>query len=157
MAPQAFDLERDVRPWLGDELAYAAVSPTDSLVLAAVADRRRAEALVARIGDLPPPPRYRGVRVLVAGPTALAFVGDFLAVGTEAAVRAASTATAGVGERLADLAAYGSARRRPAGRALARRVRVGRRRATVLAPRDGLLGASARCSTGRGSSPPARR
>ena len=48
IAPQGFAFERDVRPWLGDELAYAAVSPADSVVLAAVADRPRAEALVAR-------------------------------------------------------------------------------------------------------------
>ena len=55
VAPQALDVARDVRPWLGDELAYAAVSPADSVVLAAVADRPRAEALVARVGNLSPP------------------------------------------------------------------------------------------------------
>ena len=39
VAPQSLDVARDVRPWLGGELAYAAVSPADSIVLAAVADR----------------------------------------------------------------------------------------------------------------------
>ena len=129
VSPQAFDLERDVRPWLGDEIAYAAVSPTDSVVLAAVADRPKAEALVARIGNLSAAERYRGVRVLVAGPTALAFVGDFLAVGTEAAVHAAVDRDQGDGERLADLPAYRASVRRPAARAVGRRVRIGRRRA----------------------------
>ena len=141
VSPQAFDLERDVRPWLGDEIAYAAVSPTDSVVLAAVADRPKAEALVARIGNLSAAERYRGVRVLVAGPTALAFVGDFLAVGTEAAVRAAVDRDQGDGARLADLPAY---RRASAGRPAERSVDAYASAAgvrTVLAPRDGLLGA----------------
>jgi hypothetical protein len=141
ISPQAFDLERDVRPWLGDELAYAAVSPADSLVLAEVADRPRAEALVARIGNLSGAAQYRGVRVLVAGPTALAFVGDFLAVGTEAAVRGAVDRDQGEGSRLSDLAAY----RRATDGAPAERSVVAYASAAgvreVLAPRGGLLGA----------------
>jgi Protein of unknown function (DUF3352) len=139
--PRAFDVERDVRPWLGDELAYAAVSPTDSVVLAAVADRPKAEALVARVGNLSGAERYRGVRLLVAGQTALAFVGDFLAVGTEAAVRAAIDHDQGEGERLADLAAYRRAsERNPDDRSLDAYASAAGVRA-VLAPRDGLLGA----------------
>ncbi len=141
VSPQAFDLERDVRPWLGDEIAYAAVSPTDSVVLAAVADRPKAEALVARIGNLSAAERYRGVRVLVAGPTALAFVGGFLAVGTEAAVHAAVDRDHGDGERLADLPAY---ERASAGLPPERSVDAYASAAgvrAVLAPRDGLLGA----------------
>jgi Protein of unknown function (DUF3352) len=106
IAPQPFDYERDVRPWLGDELAYAAVSPADSLVLAEVADPPRAQALVARVGNLSRAAQYRGVPVLVAGTTAVAFVGEFLALGTEAAVRAAVDREQGDGPRLADLDAY---------------------------------------------------
>jgi Protein of unknown function (DUF3352) len=141
ISPQAFDLERDVRPWLGDELAYAAVSPADSLVLAEVADRQRAEALVARIGNLSGAAQYRGVRVLVAGPTALAFVGDFLAIGTEAAVRAAVDRDQGDGGRLADLGAYRRADDgAPAERSVVAYASAAGVRA-VLAPRDGLLGA----------------
>jgi hypothetical protein len=141
ISPQAFDLERDVRPWLGDELAYAAVSPADSLVLAEVADRPKAEALVARIGNLSGAAQYRGVRVLVAGPTALAFVGDFLAIGTEAAVRAAVDREQGDGARLADLGAY---RRADDGApadcsVVAYASAAGVRE--VLAPRAGVLGA----------------
>jgi hypothetical protein len=141
VSPRAFDLERDVRPWLGDELAYAAVSPVDSVVLAAVADRPGAEALVARVGNLSGAERYRGVRVLIAGPTALAFAGDFLAVGTEAAVRAVIDLEQGDGERLSDLPAY---RRAMAGRPQARSLDAYASAAgvrQVLAPRDGLPGA----------------
>jgi Protein of unknown function (DUF3352) len=141
ISPQAFDLERDVRPWLGDELAYAAVSPADSLVLAEVADRPKAEALVARIGNLSGAAQYRGVRVLVAGPTALAFVGDFLAIGTEPAVRAAVDRDRGDGARLADLGAYRRADDgAPADRSVVAYASAAGVR-EVLAPRDGLLGA----------------
>jgi Protein of unknown function (DUF3352) len=141
ISPQAFDLQRDVRPWLGDELAYAAVSPADSLVLAEVANRPKAEALVARIGNLSGAAQYRGVRVLVAGPTALAFVGDFLAIGTEAAVRAAVDREQGDGSRLADLGAYRSADDgAPAERSLVAYASAAGVR-EVLAPRAGILGA----------------
>jgi hypothetical protein len=129
ISPTAFDVDRDVRPWLGDELAYAAVSPADSVLLAAVADRPKAEALVARIGNLSAAQEYRGVRVLVAGRTALAFVGGFLALGTEPAVRAAVEREQGEGDRLADADAFA--------RVLAR------------APADRTLVAYARWSTAR--------
>ena len=130
-----------MRPWLGAELAYAAVSPTDSLVLAAVADRPKAQALVARIRNLSRVERYRGVRLLVAGSTAVAFVGDFLAFGTEAAVRAAVDCDQGASERLAALPAYRRASDdMPEGRSLdAYASAAGVRE--VIAPRDGLLGA----------------
>ena len=109
-----------MRPWLGDEAAYAAVSPADTLLLASVADRAGAEALVARIGNLDRAATYRGVRVLSAGPTSLAFVrDDVLAVGSEAAVRAAVDRAQGEGAALADATPYGRATAdRPAGRTL---------------------------------------
>ena len=106
ISPQAFDIGRDVRPWLGDELAYAATSPADSVVLAAVRNRARAQALIARVRNLSSSARYRGVRVLAAGPTAIAFAGDFLAVGTEPAVHAAIDLAQGDGDALSDLPAY---------------------------------------------------
>ena len=140
VAPQSLDVARDVRPWLGDELAYAAVSPADSVVLAAVADRPRAEALVARVGNLSAAEQYRGVRVLLAGTTAIAFVGDFLAVGTEAAVRAAVDREQGEGDRLADLAAFRRALSgAPADRTLTAYASADGVR-QVLVPRDGLPG-----------------
>ena len=49
-----------------------------------VADRQRAEQLVARVGNLSGAEQYRGVRVLVAGRSAIAFAGGFLAVGARA-------------------------------------------------------------------------
>jgi hypothetical protein len=139
VSPERLDLERDVRPWLGAELAYAVVSATDSLVLAAVADRSKAQALVARIGARPAG-RYRGVPLRQAGPTAFAFVGGFLAAGSEAAVRAAVDREAGAGDRLADLPAYRRAfEDRPAGRSVdAYASATGVR--DVLAPLEGPLG-----------------
>jgi hypothetical protein len=141
LSPRAFDLQRDVRPWLGKEVAYAAVSATDSVVLAAVADRPQAQALVARIGNLSAAVRYRGVQVLRAGSTAIAFAGGFLAVGTEPAVRAAIDRSQGRGTALAGTPAYRRVTRgRPADRSLdAYASAVGVR--SVIAPRAGLLGA----------------
>jgi hypothetical protein len=142
VAPGAFTLERDVRPWLGDEAAYAAVSTADTLLLASVADRAGAEALVARIGNLDRAAAYRGVRVLSAGPTSLAFVrDDVLAVGSEAAVRAAVDRAQGEGAALADATPYGRA---TADRPVERTLDVyaspeGVRE--VLAARGGLAGA----------------
>ena len=140
VAPQSLDVARDVRPWLGDELAYAAVSPADSIVLAAVADRPRAEALVARVGNLSGASAYRGVQLLVAGTTAIAFVGDFLAVGTEPAVRAAIDRDQGEGDRLADAAPFRRALEgAPAGRSLTAYASAAGVR-EVLAPRPGAAG-----------------
>ena len=140
IAPRAFDVERDVLPWLGDELAYAAVSPADSVVLAAVADRPKAEALVARIGNLSAAQRHRGVQVLVAGSTAIAFVGDFLALGTEPAVRAAIDRDQGRGAGLAGADAYERALAgTPAERSLTAYASAAGVR-EVLAARDGLPG-----------------
>jgi hypothetical protein len=144
LSPRAFDLARDVRPWLGNEIAYAALSAADSVVLAAVADRPKAEALVARIGNLSAAERYRGVRVLRAGPTALAFAGGFLAVGTEPAVRAAIDRAQGKGARLADVPGY---KRLSAGSPAARSLDAYASAAgvrLVLAPRRGLLGIAGR-------------
>ena len=74
---------------------------------------------MARIGNLDAAARYRDVAVLTAGPTALAFVGDFLAVGTVPAVHAAIDRAAGDGAVLADAAPYRSATAgRPAERSL---------------------------------------
>ena len=81
------------------------------------------------------------MRVLVAGPTAFAFVGDFLAFGSEAAVRAAIDREQGAGERLAALPAYRRASDGwPDGRSLdAYASAAGVRE--VLGRGDGLLGA----------------
>ena len=96
---------------------------------------------MARIGNLDTAATHRGVRVLSAGPTSLAFVrDDVLAVGTAAAVRGAIDRAQGEGDALAGAPLYERATAdRPGGRTLdlyasAQGVRE------VLAARDGLLG-----------------
>ena len=85
VAPGAFTLERDVRPWLGDEAAYAAVSPARHA--AARRGRRPRRGRGARGAHRQP--RHRGhvprrAACSSAGPTSLAFVrDDVLAVGTD--------------------------------------------------------------------------
>ena len=62
-AAGAFDLQRDVRPWLGDEAAAALVDlgggRFGSLVIASVRDEPKAEALLQRVGGARPATRYR--------------------------------------------------------------------------------------------------
>ena len=81
------DPERDIRPWLGDELALALPGP---LLLAAVADRAGAERFRRRLPET----------------TASAFAGAFLAIGPNAAVNAAAARAGGEGESLADTRVY---------------------------------------------------
>jgi hypothetical protein len=72
------DPSRDIRPWLGDEAAFALLPSDgpqpDPLLVAAVRDRPKAEALLERV-------RARGAGA--------AFSDDFLLIGSERAVRAA--------------------------------------------------------------------
>jgi hypothetical protein len=83
---RALELERDVRPWVGDELAVALpAAGGDPLLIAKVADRAGAE-------------RFRGRQ---GRPSA--FVGDFLVVGAEAAGDGPSLADTRVYERAAEL------------------------------------------------------
>ena len=83
---RALGLERDVRPWVGDELAFALpAAGGDPLLIAEVADRAAAE-------------RYRG---RVQRPSA--FVGDFLVVGAEGAPDGPSLADTAVYRRAAEL------------------------------------------------------
>jgi hypothetical protein len=81
------DPPRDIRPWLGDELALVMPGP---LLLAAVADRPAAE-------------RFRGR--LPEG-TDSAFVDDFLVIGPEAAVTAARERASGDGPSLSETRVY---------------------------------------------------
>src|SRR6476620_4684611 len=90
-APGAFDLERDVRPWLGDEAAAALVDlgggRFGSLVLASVRDEPRAEALLQRVAGAQPGVRYGSTVVRrFGGGNAAAFVHGFLVAGPELAV-----------------------------------------------------------------------
>jgi hypothetical protein len=91
-AAGALDLNRDVRPWLGDELAIALVDGAarpEPLLLAAVRDRERAEAMLTRLGATRAG-THGGAALLRLPPRAYAaFAGDHLVVGPEAAVRGA--------------------------------------------------------------------
>jgi hypothetical protein len=76
-AAGGLDPRRDIRPWLGDEAAFAllpADGRPDPLLVAAVRDRPKAEALLERM-------RARG--------TGAAFSDGFLLIGSERAIRAA--------------------------------------------------------------------
>jgi Protein of unknown function (DUF3352) len=81
------DAARDVRPWLGDELALALPGP---VLMAAVADLPAAERFSERLPE----------------ETASAFVDDFLVLGPEAAVAAARERAAGDEPSLADSRVY---------------------------------------------------
>jgi hypothetical protein len=98
------DPNRDIRPWLGDEAAFALLpsdgARPDPLLIAAVRDRPKAEALAERLRD-------RG--------TGAAFDDGFLLIGSERAVNAALARR----PHLADAPSYkAAAKDRPAGRTL---------------------------------------
>jgi hypothetical protein len=95
------DFARDVRPWLGSEVAVALVPGAGGrpvpMLLAAVRDRAGAEALLRRLGAASAG-AYRGVALRRLPPrTTAAFAGDFLVAGPEPAVRAAIDRSAGAG------------------------------------------------------------
>jgi hypothetical protein len=107
------DYERDVRPWLGNQVAVAVqpdgLDPSAGQVLAllAVKDRAEAEAAMARIatdrGLAPRADSYQGTQVQVADSLAWAMLDDLLLVGSdEAVVRAAIDADAGRTTSLGD-------------------------------------------------------
>ena len=79
-------LDRNVRPWVGDELAVAAGADGESLLVAKVADRIGAERFRAALPTTPS-----------------AFVGDYLIVGAEAAPDGDSLADTEVFQRAAEL------------------------------------------------------
>ena len=120
-APGAFDLRRDVRPWLGDEAAVALVDlgggRFGSLVIAQVRDRPRAEALLQRVAGSRPAARYGSTVVRRFGGNAAAFVRGFLVAGPELAVQRSIDAARGDAPSLARSRAFRRAlegSRRPA-------------------------------------------
>jgi uncharacterized protein DUF3352 len=93
------DFARDVRPWLGKEVALALLNtPTTtagSVIVLDVGDGRRATAFVTRNGASAAP-AYRGTKLYrYPGGTELAFVSHYLVVGQDAGVRAAIDVAAG--------------------------------------------------------------
>ncbi|MEA2291155.1 MAG: hypothetical protein QOF17_175 [Solirubrobacteraceae bacterium] len=118
LTASGLDLARDVRPWLGEEAGIALVDAgpahpagTAPLVLAAVDDRAAAEAALRRLGARP---AGRGRFTLPAPGSSAGLSDRLLAVGPDAAVRAALARDAGRGgPGLASAPAY---RRAVAGR-----------------------------------------
>jgi Protein of unknown function (DUF3352) len=98
-ATAGVSFERDVRPWLGDEAALALLNTRSqtagSLVVLAVADRKKADAFLSRVAGTPNRTEYRGADVLSYGNAVAAFVDDFLVIGQQEGVRAAIDAQAG--------------------------------------------------------------
>ena len=92
-AAGGLDFARDVRPWLGDEVAVALLdggtAGPEPLLLAAVGDRSAAERTLARLGARPAG-RHAGTPLLSLPPRATAaFTGDHVVIGPAAAVSGA--------------------------------------------------------------------
>jgi hypothetical protein len=105
-----FDLARDVRPWLGKEVAFALLDTggrrADSLLLLALGDRAKAEAFIGRAAGSRGTTTYRGVEVRRFAAVSVAFVPGYLAVGQDSAVRAAIDRSQGRGASLAASVVY---------------------------------------------------
>ena len=144
-AAGGLDFARDVRPWLGDEVAVALLdggsAGPEPMLLAAVDDRSAAERALARLGARPAG-RHAGTPLLSLPPRATAaFTGDHLVIGPPAAVNGAI-----------DRARRQTARRRsPTGASSAAPPRAARapRASTCSRPPPGC----AACSTGSRASP----
>jgi hypothetical protein len=92
----AIDFARDVKPWLGEDAAFAQL-PAGPMLLATVTDKSAARALLERLGATPAEAQH-GVAVWQLPPKATAaFAGDQLVVGPEDAVRGAIDRAAGKG------------------------------------------------------------
>jgi hypothetical protein len=140
-----FDLNRDVRPWLGDEVGVALLDAggtvADALAVLAVRDRPKAELFLTRVAGAQGAAPYRGIPVQRFGPLSAAFARGFLIIGQDAAVREALDRSAGRGPRLADAPTYRRATEgRPAGRSIDLFLSSGGVR-RVLAAAPGLVGA----------------
>jgi hypothetical protein len=141
------DFATGIRPWLGKEAALALLNTSGasapSLLVLDVSSRTRARQFLTRAGAAPGA-AYDGVRILAyPSGTELAFVGHYLVVGSDSAVRAGIAAGTGRARSLAADPAYRrAAAREPAGRVLDVYVpAAGLRR--VLEPLGGVAGAIA--------------
>jgi hypothetical protein len=105
----AFDLRRDVRPWLGDEAALAVDARGAAVALLAVDDEPRAQGMLRRLGPERPALRHRGVIVRRFEAASAAFTGGFLVLGDELLVRRAIDLQRGRGAPLAERREYARA------------------------------------------------
>ena len=122
LSGSGFDYRRDLKPWLGDQLAVAVTpavgNPLGSqvLLIAAVKDAAAARAALARLssaaGGQPSRQMHAGVTMEVGSAYAYAFLGDGsqVVIGRDAGqVSAAIDASSGARRSLADQAAFGRA------------------------------------------------
>lgn len=143
---QGFSFDRDVKPWLGSEVALALLNTSGdtagSLIVVDVRDRTKAERFLRRAGSAQSTGSYRGTKIERFHATVTAFVGRFLVIGQEDGVHQAIDDAAGRGPSLQRANAFVRAEKGlPAGRfgdVYASREGVRR----LLAPQSGALGAA---------------
>jgi hypothetical protein len=141
----AVDFATDIRPWLGAEAALAlldtSTSTAGSLIVLDVSDRTRARQFLERFGaGTSTSYRSTGITAYARG-TEVAFVGHYLVIGQDPAVRASIDVAAGRAPSLQSASAYRhAAAGEPAGRVLDLYASAaGVRR--LLAPQGGVIGA----------------
>jgi hypothetical protein len=135
--------DRDLAPWLGGEVGLALLETTGqtagTLIVAAVADRGKADAYLRRAGQSSTA-NYRGVAIRRFGTVASTITGGYLLIGQESVLRGVIDSRHGRGKTLAADATYRRAMRGlPAGRAADAYVTPGGVR-RLLQPQGGVLG-----------------
>ena len=96
--------DRDLAPWLGEEVGLALLDTTGqtagTLIVAAVADRGKADAYLRRAGQSSTA-TYRGVAIRRFGTVASTITGGYLLIGQESVLRGVIDSTHGQGQTLA--------------------------------------------------------
>ena len=135
--------DRDLAPWLGGEVGLALLDTTGqtagTLIVAAVADRAKADAYVRKAGSSSTA-TYRGVTIRRFGTVASTITGGYLLIGQESVLRSVVDSTQGQGKTLAADPTYRRAMRGlPTGRAADAFLTPGGVR-RLLEPQGGALG-----------------
>ena len=117
------DFDRDVKPWLGDEAAFALVdvgtATAGSLVVVAVEDEEKAQAFLARNPQKPGFREYKNERIAQYGTVDVAFKDGFMLIGQDRTVQGALDRSNDLGRSLAQTPTYRrAARELPEGRVL---------------------------------------
>jgi hypothetical protein len=135
--------DRDLAPWLGGEVGLALLETTGqtagTLIVAAVADRGKADAYLRRSGQSSTA-TYRGVVIRRFGTVASTITGGYLLIGQESVLRSVIDSRHGRGKTLAADGTYRRAMRGlPAGRVADAYLTPGGVR-RLLQPQGGVLG-----------------
>jgi hypothetical protein len=135
--------DRDLGPWIGNEIGLALLDTTGqtagTLIVAAVADRGKADAYVRRAGQSSTI-TYHGVKIRRFGAVASTITGGYLLIGQESVLRGVIDSNRGRGSTLAADATYRRAMRGlPTGRAADAFLTPGGVR-RLLEPQGGPLG-----------------